>query len=136
MNFIYNTFYQILTILIPLITTPYISRILGANGIGTFSYYYSIASYFVLFIMLGLNNYGNREIARCRNNYEVLADTFWNIYAMQLFLGIIINIIYFIFCISIAHKNKIAIIMTLYVISGIFDVNWVFFEWKSLNLLL
>ena len=67
-NLIYNIFYQLLVILIPLITTPYISRVLGANKIGVYSYAYSIANYFVLFIMLGLNNYGNRTIASIRDD--------------------------------------------------------------------
>ena len=93
-NFLYNSLYQILVMFIPLITTPYISRVLGAQGVGTYSYAYSIANYFVLFIMLGLNNYGNRTIARVRDNEEKLSKTFWSIYALQLFLGIIINIIY------------------------------------------
>lgn len=63
-NFLYNTFYQVLTILIPLITTPYLTRTLGAAGIGEYSYAYSIAYYFVMLMQLGLNNYGNREIAK------------------------------------------------------------------------
>ena len=82
-NFLYNSLYQILVMFIPLITTPYISRVLGAQGVGTYSYAYSIANYFVLFIMLGLNNYGNRTIARVRDNEEKLSKTFWSIYALQ-----------------------------------------------------
>ena len=83
-NFIYNSIYQILTILLPLVTTPYISRVLGADGIGTYSYGFSIAKYFVLFAMLGLNNYGNRSISAIRDNKEELSKTFWGIYYMQL----------------------------------------------------
>ncbi|EMF0152770.1 oligosaccharide flippase family protein, partial [Enterococcus hirae] len=62
-NFIYNSAYQMLSMIVPLVTTPYISRVLGADGVGIYSYNYSIAAYFVMFILLGLNNYGNREIA-------------------------------------------------------------------------
>ena len=84
-NFIYNTAYQILVILLPLVTTPYISRTLGATGIGVYSYHFSIARYFVVFAMLGLNNYGNRTIAAVRDNREVLSSTFSEIWFMQLF---------------------------------------------------
>ena len=59
-NFIYNIVYQILIMIIPLITMPYVSRVLGSTGIGTYSYTYSIVYYFMMFAMLGFNNYGNR----------------------------------------------------------------------------
>ena len=126
-NFLYNLIYQILTIIIPIITTPYISRTIGANGLGIYSYNYSIASYFVMFILLGVNNYGNREIAKCRNNKETLRKTFWSIYAMQFLLGIVIILTYFFYCFQISSDFNISIIMITYVISGIFDINWLFF---------
>ena len=56
-NFIYNVLYQILIMILPLITTPYIARVIGANGVGVQSYTYSVVNYFVLFAMLGVNNY-------------------------------------------------------------------------------
>src|SRR5690625_1247869 len=76
-NFLYNVAYQILVMLMPLITTPYISRCLGSQGIGNYSYAYSISSYYVMFIMLGLNNYGNRAIAKSRDDVNLLRKTFW-----------------------------------------------------------
>ena len=66
-NFFYQMIYQVLIIILPFITSPYIARVIGANGLGTYSYSYSIAYYFVLFSMLGLANYGNRAIAQCRD---------------------------------------------------------------------
>ena len=45
-NLVYNMAYQILVILLPLITAPYVSRVLGAAGLGTYSYVYSISYYF------------------------------------------------------------------------------------------
>ena len=58
-NFALTLSYNILNILIPFISTPYIARVLGAEKIGIYSYSYSVAYYFVIFAMLGLNNYGN-----------------------------------------------------------------------------
>ena len=72
-NFIYNVLYQILILIIPLITMPYVSRVLGADGVGIYSYTYSISYYFMIIAMLGLNNYGNRTIAKVRNNKEELS---------------------------------------------------------------
>lgn len=62
-NYIYNLTYQILTLITPLITTPYLSRVFGADGIGTCSYIESVSSYFVLFATLGLTTFGQREIS-------------------------------------------------------------------------
>ena len=51
-NLAYNMFYQILAIILPFITAPYVSRVLGAEGVGIYSYTYSIANYFLLFMVL------------------------------------------------------------------------------------
>ncbi len=56
-NFIYNAAYQILILIVPFITTPYVARTIGAEGVGTYSYTYSIVSYFMMFALLGMNNY-------------------------------------------------------------------------------
>ena len=56
-NIAYNFAYQVLILALPLITAPYLSRVIGANGVGTYSYSYAIATYFVYIVMLGLNNY-------------------------------------------------------------------------------
>ena len=82
-NFAYNSAYQILIMILPLMTAPYIARVIGAEGIGIYSFTYSIAFYFSMFIILGLNNYGNRSIAMVRDDPEKLSKTFWNIYATQ-----------------------------------------------------
>lgn len=125
-NFLLNSFYQLLTIITPLITTPVISRNLGAANIGLYSYNYSIASYFVLFIMLGLNNYGNRTIASVRDNKIRLSKTFEGIYLMQLFFGIIVLVAYVLYAFVISN-HVIAKILTLHVISSVLDINWFFF---------
>lgn len=57
---------------------------MGAEKIGIYSYAYSIATYFGLFILLGLNNYGNRTIASVRDDKEKLSKTFCSIYAMAI----------------------------------------------------
>ena len=67
-NYIYRLAYEILNLIVPFITAPYISRILGAEGIGIYSYTGSVMSYFTLAAALGTSSYGTREIARCRIN--------------------------------------------------------------------
>lgn len=131
-NIIYNAIYQLLLICLPLVTSPYLSRILGVKGIGMYSYYYSYAYYFVIAIMLGLNNYGNRSIAICRDHKKELDKTFSEIYSMQLIIGIIVLIFYIIFCIS--TKNIITFLFIPYIVSAIIDLNWFFFGLEKFKL--
>ena len=67
-NYVYNLCYQILTLITPLITAPYLARVLGADGIGTISYTDSVAAYFVLLATMGISTYGQREISYVQDN--------------------------------------------------------------------
>ena len=60
-NFLYQVLYQILILVLPLVTLPYTSRVLGVEGIGTYAYSFAVVSYFVSFANMGVNIYGNRE---------------------------------------------------------------------------
>ena len=83
-NFLYNVLYQILLVILPLITAPYISRTLGATSVGVYSYTYSVAYYFLMIAMLGIGNHGNRSIAAVRDDREKLNKTFSSIYLLQI----------------------------------------------------
>ena len=126
-NFVYNSAYQVLTLFIPLITTPYISRVLGAEKIGMYSYAFTIAKYYVMFIMLGLNNYGNRTIASVRDDRRALSKNFWSIYFMQLVIGVFVTCIYFLYSILLSEDVKISLVFAMYVLSACVDINWFFF---------
>lgn len=127
-NFIYNVIYQILLIILPLITTPYVSRVLGANGIGVYSYTYTVANYFVLLAMLGVKNYGNRSIAAVRENQSQLSETFWEIYALQFLCAAFCIVLYVGMVVGgVFQYTEIALIQGLYVISAMFDISWLFF---------
>ena len=68
LNFILNTIRIFLGAFFILVTTPYITRILGAENLGKVDYVNSIIQYFILFTALGIPNYGIREIAKTRDN--------------------------------------------------------------------
>lgn len=134
-NLVYNVCYQLLVIILPLITAPYISRVLGANNIGVYSYTQAFANYFYLFVMLGVINYGNRTIAAIRDDQKVLDRTFWEIYSFQLLIGLFITTLYAIYCISYVKENRLIYCMQFfYVASGIFDVNWLCFGLEKFKL--
>ena len=127
-NFIYNIIYQILTLIIPLIITPYLSRVIGSGGVGIYSYTYSIVHYFMLLTMMGVNNYGNRTIAKVREDNDKLSKTFWSIYLLQLIMGLTLTIIYISYVLIFDNEFKIiALIQSLFIISSMLDINWFFF---------
>lgn len=75
-NYILNTAYQVLTLITPLITAPYISRILGPERVGIYSYTASVVAFFTMFAVLGTTTYGQRAIAQCRDDREKRSRTF------------------------------------------------------------
>lgn len=126
-NFIYKSIYQILLIILPIITTPYISRVIGAEGLGTYSYSYSIASCFALICILGVGDYGSRSIAKVRDDKNELNKTFWSIYSLQLITSAIGISAYLIYIFLFANDNRIMLIIEIiYVIALSMDINWLF----------
>ena len=83
-NFIYNLIYQVFLIIVPVVVTPYVSRVLGAAQIGQYSYSYSIVSYFVLFAALGFSFYAQREVAKYQDDKYEQSKIFWEICIVRL----------------------------------------------------
>lgn len=134
-NFIYNIIYQIFIYLIPLISVPYISRTLGVNNVGIYSYTYSMVYYFMLAAMLGINNYGSRTIAKCKDDIKNRTYTFWSIYLLQAILSITMLIL-FVGCIFVFNSEYkiILLIQSIYLLSVFFDINWFFFGMEQFKL--
>lgn len=126
-NFVLTLSYNILNILIPFVTTPYIARVLGADNLGIYSYSYSVARIFVIFAMLGLNNYGNRTIASVRDDKKKLSKIFWEIYYMQLGLSLLVMATYIVYTNFFCEHKLIAALLFFYVMSAAFDITWFFF---------
>ena len=128
-NFLYNISYQMLVIILPLITVPYVSGILGAEGVGDYAFTYANMQYFVIFGMIGINLYGNRQIAYIRENKEDLKNTFFSIYTLQL-VSVIISLV--IYCVFVGVCNKDSSYKYLYIVQGLnivaalFDISWLF----------
>ena len=127
-NLAYNVAYQVLAIVLPLVTAPYVSRVLGAEGLGTYSYTYSIAYYFGLVGMLGVTNHGSRSIALVKGDKEKVSQAFSNIYAVQLASTFLALVVYLLFILTLFNGVKlIAVIDALFVLSYLLDINWLFF---------
>ena len=123
-NIFYNTAYKILLVVIPIITTPYVSRTLGASGIGTYSYAFTIANYFCIFIKLGLDDYGSRAVAESKDNIDDLEKTFSSICYFQWSLGIIVSVCYIGYTFFVSDDLKLALVFTLTVVASCFDISW------------
>lgn len=125
-NFIYNSLYQIFTLITPFVTAPYVSRVLGADGIGRDSYTNAIVSYFLLFAVLGTNVYGQQEVAKRQDNKEELNKCFWEIFVVR-FICISACIVSFIVFLSVYNEYKIELcIRSLTIIALLFDLSWFF----------
>ncbi len=123
-NFALNTIYQILIIVIPFISMPYISRVLGAGGVGTYSYTYSIQTYFAMFAALGTVTYGTREIARVRENEEERSRLFWEIELLTVLTSLACLILWGIWILFNHEYRMCYVILTINIIAVIFDISW------------
>lgn len=124
-NFLYQAGYQLLLILMPIITIPVVSRALGPKGIGTYQYVYSIVNYFILIAGLGLQNYGVREIAIVRKDRKELSEKFCEIATFNAVFSIAILIIY-LFIINFFNNTYFFFIESASVLSVLFDISWFF----------
>lgn len=124
-NYIYNVSYQVLTMLTPLITTPYVSRTLGAEKIGAFSYAESIVAYFTMFAAMGIASYGQREISYVQDEREKRTEVFWEMKTLSAITTLITLVIYFLFVGG--QTNRILyLILTFNLLNVVADVTWLF----------
>lgn len=134
-NFIYQTGYQVLATALPLITTPYINRVLGAEQLGTYTYVANIANYFTIFAMLGFNNYGSKMIAATKHNENELAHTFSSIRKLQCLMATVVVAIYLLFIsLCIPEHKSLYFIESLWIINCFIDINWFFWGMEKVKL--
>lgn len=126
-NYIYNLLYQMMVLILPLITTPYISRVIGVVGIGIYSYTISISAIFILFGSLGISLYGQREIAYIQEQKEKRTKIFWEIFILRLTTTLIALLIYWLmFVVREQEYSFYYKILAIEIIASIFDISWFF----------
>lgn len=125
-NYFYNASYQVMLVLLPIVVTPYVSRVLGATGVGAYNYSNSITQFFLIIGSIGLNLYGQREIAYYQQDYEKRSKTFNELLLLRIIaLSISMVVFYFSFVLNSKYSN-IFIIQLLDIIAYMFDVSWLF----------
>lgn len=125
-NYIYNLLYQLLVIIIPIITTPYISRVLGASGIGIYSYTISVTTYFIMIGTLGINTYGQRETAYVQDDKEKRSKIFYELFIIRMVATLISISIFYILFASHGEYSLYYKILLLELFAQIFDITWFF----------
>lgn len=123
-NLILSTFYQILIMLLPLITAPYAARVLGVDGTGIYSYTHAYVMYFMLFGALGMVSYGTREIARHRDNKDERSQIFWEIAILTFITSSMAILAWGVWILFNEQYRIYYIILTFYLLGTMFDISW------------
>ncbi len=126
-NYLYNVGYQVLAIIVPLITSAYVSRVLRPEGVGANAFTNSIIQYFILFASMGIGYYGNRQIAYVRDNRPKMAKTFWEIQIVKTIMTLVSIIAFEIFLIFYTRQFDYMLAQSLNLIAVAFDISW-FYE--------
>ena len=123
-NYAYNLSYQLLVIILPIITTPYVTRVFSSDDLGTYGYFNSIVTYFILLATLGVANYGTKVISGHRKEIE---KNFWGIYSLQLGATLLSLTLYGLLCMALPFmQNPVAYILGLSLVSKGLDISWLF----------
>lgn len=133
-NYLYNVAYKILSLITPLITIPYISRVLGVNNVGIYNYTYSVVCYFTLFGVLGLQMYGQREIAYRNNNKEERDKLFWELVWIRIVTVGIALICYISYSWNTEYKLYY-LIFSIELLSNLLDISWFYYAIEDFKLI-
>lgn len=124
-NYILDVAYEIIALIVPLLTAPYLTRVLHADNFGIYSYVQSVGGLIITLTLLGIYSYGNRQIAYCRDNTQELSQTFWEIMALRVILGTVGTCVYF----GFGFRTKYSVYFTLYYayyLSNVLDCSWIY----------
>ncbi len=124
-NYIYNLIVQVVSILIPLLTAPYVSRVLTVEGVGRFSVTFSNVTYFVLAANLGTGVYAQREVAGANNDCKKIDKIFSEVFVLRLIMALISASFYMILYVF-SGRNSLVLIQAINIISVVFDITWLY----------
>ena len=125
-NYIFNMLYQVLAIALPLITTPYIARVLNPEGVGAYQYSYSVVAVFVLIANLGTNLYAQREIAFAQENIQKRSVVFWEILFIRCAMTLLVTPFYFGVIYLKREYFTLFSIQYLLLVATALDISWLF----------
>lgn len=125
-NYLYQVLYQLLVIAAPLVTTPYVSRVLGEEGIGAYGWAQSVSTGFMLVASLGIAMYGQREIAYHRDSPEGYSAIFEELVILRGISVIAGILVYLALFTRLGRFPALFLVQSLDLIGVIFDISWFF----------
>ncbi|MBQ1398939.1 MAG: flippase [Lachnospiraceae bacterium] len=125
-NFVYSTFYQVLTLITPFITAPYLARVLGPEMQGIQSFVESNITYFALFATMGTTVYGAREISQARDDPARYSKLFWEIELVSVITGTCALAAWLVFAMTHPTYRPYYLVLALGLVATICDISWFF----------
>ena len=124
-NYFFNLANKIISLLIPLIVTPYVTRVFSSERLGIYTYTNTVASYFVTFTLMGISMYGSKRISLKRHDESAVNDEYATLLTVQLLNACLALLVYLGYVTFFVTANQdIYWIQILYVISAGFDMTW------------
>lgn len=121
-NYFFNVLDNIVTILSPIITAPYIARVIGAQGVGRISFAESVLAFFLVGAGFGISIYGEREISYVQDDVHKRSVVFWNAFILKAITVPVFLIAYLIFVRK--EDDVLALYLSLHIVAEIFAINW------------
>ncbi|CAM4089162.1 flippase [Listeria booriae] len=122
-NYIFVLLYQLLIIITPIFTMPYVIRVLMPENVGVEAYVSSIVQIFTAFAALGMGDYGRKVIASVKREQDLKVE-FYSLYVVQSFFSVIVLLIYLIFTFHTKQYQMLFLINILTILSYVFDITW------------
>ncbi|MCI1741553.1 MAG: flippase [Prevotella sp.] len=126
-NLFYNTLLNVSAVIFPLITAPYVARVLQPDNIGLFNFANTYAGYFALVAALGIPTYGVRELAKLRDDKIALEKLLSELFSINVYTTVIVSIIYIasLFIIGQMRMNVLFFLIAGFVIyTSPFSIEW------------
>jgi len=123
-NYAYNLAYEIFVLLTPLITTPYISRVLGPSGVGVYSFTHSLVQYFLVFGNLGVATYGQMAIAAARDDREKVSTIFYELWILRFCTLLLSLVAYLFFSMHSGLYREERLLQSILILAAMFDLTW------------
>lgn len=129
LNIVYNAVYQIFLVLVPLITVPYLSRVLGPKTYGIYSSVNNTMQFLMVFCTLSIAYIGMRTISRTRvyGTPQDLTDAFWGLWYFQALASIVTIAIVILVCLTVHVQYwREILLMSPFLVSAQIDISWFF----------
>lgn len=129
LNFIMNALLTMSSFIFPLITFPYVTRILGPAGYGKVSFATSLIAYFLIFAQLGIPTYGVRACAKVRDNRHLLTKTAHELLIINLVMSALSYVVLFaalIFVPKLRQERLLYIVVSLTIIFTTIGMEWLY----------